>query len=118
VDKVILAEKYSVTEWLRPAYCSICEREEPLTDLEALKLGAVTTARLARARETIRNNNVSSKTTRDDGWGGIPFGQNALLETPGRASATMGIIEGIFWPKQPGKAGNNRKGSSKSNSNK
>jgi len=54
VDKVVLAVKHSVDPWLIPAYCDICERAEPLTDQEAEKLGAVTTARLARARELLR----------------------------------------------------------------
>ena len=40
--------------WLIPAYCDLCERVEPLTDQEAEKLGVVTTARLARARELLR----------------------------------------------------------------
>ena len=54
VDRVVLAIKNSVDPWLIPAYCDICERTEPLTDQEAEKLGAVTTARLARARELLR----------------------------------------------------------------
>jgi len=54
VDKVVLAIRHSVEHWLIPAYCDICERTEPLTDQEAEKLGAVTTARLARARELLR----------------------------------------------------------------
>ena len=54
VDKVVFAIKHSVEPWLIPAYCDICERTEPLTDQEAEKLGVVTTARLARARELLR----------------------------------------------------------------
>ena len=51
---MVLAVKHSVDPWLIPAYCDLCERVEPLTDQEAEKLGAVTTARLARARELLR----------------------------------------------------------------
>ena len=51
---MVLGVKHSVEPWLIPAYCDICERAEPLTDNEAEKLGAVTTARLARARELLR----------------------------------------------------------------
>ena len=54
VDRVVLAVQYSVDPWLTPAYCDLCERAEPLTDQEAEKLGVVTTARLARARELLR----------------------------------------------------------------
>ena len=54
VDRVVLAVKHSVDPWLIPAYCDICERAEPLMDQEAEKLGAVTTARLARTRELLR----------------------------------------------------------------
>ena len=51
---MVLAVRHSVEHWLIPAYCDICERTEPLTDQEAERLGAVTTARLARARELLR----------------------------------------------------------------
>ena len=51
---MVLAVKHSVDPWLVPAYCDLCERVEPLTDQEAEKLGLVTTARLARARELLR----------------------------------------------------------------
>ena len=51
---MVLSIKHSIDPWLIPAYCDICERTEPLTDQEAEKLGAVTTARLARARELLR----------------------------------------------------------------
>ena len=51
---MVLAVKHSVEPWLIPAYCDVCERAEPLTDQEAEKLGAVTTARLARGREVLR----------------------------------------------------------------
>ena len=51
---MVLGVKHSVDSWLVPAYSDICERTDPLTDQEAEKLGAITTARLARARELLR----------------------------------------------------------------
>jgi len=38
VEKIVLAEKARVEEWLLPAYISLVEREEPISIQEARKL--------------------------------------------------------------------------------
>ncbi|KAH9925029.1 uncharacterized protein BXZ73DRAFT_50160 [Epithele typhae] len=58
VERVFLAEKYSIPTWLRPAYVELCARSTPLEDTEAEVLGLQTTARLARAREAVLEEKV------------------------------------------------------------
>lgn len=81
VEKIVLANKHSVTDWLSPAYCELCSRLEPLSDQEALKLGTVTTAKLARAREKLRNN--------------LPVVLDA------NAESTKKTVNDTFWPTVP-----------------
>jgi hypothetical protein len=54
VEKIILARRYGILHWLAPAYEALCQRTEPLDVMEAEKLGARTTALVARAREEAR----------------------------------------------------------------
>ncbi|KAF5392801.1 hypothetical protein D9757_000925 [Collybiopsis confluens] len=52
VDMIILAERFGVRKWLRPAYISLCKREEPLSLEEAEKIGSIEkVVKLTRARE-------------------------------------------------------------------
>lgn len=55
VETVVLAHKHDVPGWLAKAYGDLCRRPHPLDDAEAEQLGAKITARIARARETIRD---------------------------------------------------------------
>ena len=54
VDKIVLARDHDVPHWLSACYEALCQREEALDVPEAEKLGAKTTALVARARETLR----------------------------------------------------------------
>ncbi|KAJ3555819.1 hypothetical protein NM688_g2366 [Phlebia brevispora] len=55
VDRLALGLKYNVPRYyLVQSYSQLIRRDEPLTDEEARKLGADTTARLAKARELLR----------------------------------------------------------------
>jgi len=56
VDRVVLAVKYDVSDWLCPAYVDLCIRSEPLREDEAHKLELSTTVKLACARERLRAN--------------------------------------------------------------
>ncbi|RDX39959.1 hypothetical protein OH76DRAFT_1366938 [Lentinus brumalis] len=58
VERVFLAEKYTIPAWLRPAYVELCSRSHALEDAEAEVLGLQTTARLARAREAVLEEKV------------------------------------------------------------
>lgn len=51
IEMIILAEKYGINRWLRPAYISLCERKEPLQWKEAERIGLVKVVKLTQARE-------------------------------------------------------------------
>ncbi|KAJ3754559.1 hypothetical protein EV360DRAFT_51412, partial [Lentinula raphanica] len=51
IELIILAEKYGITKWLRPAYVSICKRAEPLQLNEAERIGLDKVVKLTQARE-------------------------------------------------------------------
>lgn len=54
VETILLAEQFSVPEWLIPSYAVLCKRPQPLDMVEAQKLGLVTTVLIAQAREKVR----------------------------------------------------------------
>ncbi|KAI0694140.1 hypothetical protein BC835DRAFT_1032678 [Cytidiella melzeri] len=54
VDRLYLAKKHDVPEWLQPAYFSICKRSEPLEVWEAQRIGWETAIVLAQVRESMR----------------------------------------------------------------
>jgi len=55
VEKLAIGAMLNVEEWIFSSFSKICQREKPLSDAEARKLGIVTVARIARAREAIYN---------------------------------------------------------------
>ncbi|KAF8888853.1 hypothetical protein BD779DRAFT_434849 [Infundibulicybe gibba] len=55
VQRLHLANKFDVREWLAKAYRDICQRDAPLTEAEALKIGLKNTVLIAQAREKIRS---------------------------------------------------------------
>ncbi|EMD36832.1 hypothetical protein CERSUDRAFT_114747 [Gelatoporia subvermispora B] len=59
-DLIFLANKYSISPWLKPAYTELCMRKEPLSDAEATTIGVKATAQIARAREAYRLNTLDS----------------------------------------------------------
>ncbi|KZT27205.1 hypothetical protein NEOLEDRAFT_1034811, partial [Neolentinus lepideus HHB14362 ss-1] len=53
VDKIVLAHKYDVKEWLLDAYKEVCLRKDSLSVEEAKRIGAEDTARVAIVREKL-----------------------------------------------------------------
>ena len=51
VDKISMANKFGVEEWLLPACVALVERQAPFTYIEAMKLGLNMTVLLSEARE-------------------------------------------------------------------
>ncbi|KZT27200.1 hypothetical protein NEOLEDRAFT_1131229 [Neolentinus lepideus HHB14362 ss-1] len=51
IDKIVLAHKYDIKEWLLEAYKDVCLRKEPLSVEEAERIGVKDTARIASIRE-------------------------------------------------------------------
>lgn len=54
VERLCLAEKHDIQQWIAPAFESLCQRRDPLEIHEAERIGLRNTALLARAREAIR----------------------------------------------------------------
>lgn len=55
VDKVVLGHRFGHQEWLLPGYTGLCERDEPLTELEGERLGIKDVVAIAKVREDIRS---------------------------------------------------------------
>ncbi|KAJ3982479.1 hypothetical protein F5890DRAFT_362934 [Lentinula detonsa] len=53
IEMMILAEKYGITKWLRPAYILMCKRAEPLRLSEAERIGLDKVVKLTQAREAL-----------------------------------------------------------------
>ena len=54
VDRIVIADKYDVTEWLIPATEELCQRQGYLTVTEAESIGPRRTAIIASVREQLR----------------------------------------------------------------
>jgi len=59
IDRICLAEKYNIPQWLAPSYEDLCQRVSPLEVREAEKIGVRTATLLARAREAVREQHSS-----------------------------------------------------------
>lgn len=55
IQKITLARKHNVQEWLLPSYVALCLRRQPLNVLEAVELGLETMVLIAMGRETVRD---------------------------------------------------------------
>jgi len=76
VDRIVLAVNHDVPAWLTPAYVVLCQREEPIREEEAEKLGLSVMVKLARARESVRDlSQVPAPETLKG-----PFGQQSSIE--------------------------------------
>ncbi|KAF9255989.1 hypothetical protein L218DRAFT_1081574 [Marasmius fiardii PR-910] len=83
VQRIVLAEKFNVLNWLEPAYIELCERAAPLGLYEGEQLGLEKVILVALAREKVR----SPCAPQDTNWarpatgvfGRIP---GPILETP------------------------------------
>jgi len=54
VDRIVIADKFNVSEWLVPAYEELCQRASYLSLDEAERIGPRRTAIIASVREQIR----------------------------------------------------------------
>jgi hypothetical protein len=54
VDKIVLGARYTIPEWLPPAYLALCEQPAWPTDEDCRRLGFDVLIRLGRAREALR----------------------------------------------------------------
>ena len=61
VERVVLAVRHNIPQWLSGAYQELCQRQDTLTEAEGEKLGLSTVIKLMRAREIL----LSGSDTRD-----------------------------------------------------
>ncbi|KAH7338061.1 hypothetical protein B0J17DRAFT_660615 [Rhizoctonia solani] len=54
VDKIVFAREFDIKDWLVPAHVRLCQREKPLNDEEARKLGVGSVLIISRMREQRR----------------------------------------------------------------
>ncbi|KDQ56643.1 hypothetical protein JAAARDRAFT_194625 [Jaapia argillacea MUCL 33604] len=107
VEKIVLAGKRDIPEWLAPSYEDICQRVNPLEVEEAEKLGITMAVKLMRAREAIRERSCSNTakargTRRRVATPPPQFPSSA--ESPSRPydeSLVSEIIQETFWPSPP-----------------
>ncbi|KAJ4490330.1 hypothetical protein J3R30DRAFT_3399705 [Lentinula aciculospora] len=60
IEMMVLAEKYGITKWLRPAYISFCKRTEPLQLNEAERIALDKVVKLTQAREEFLRESVAA----------------------------------------------------------
>ena len=54
MEKLVLARRYDIPDWLEPAYVALTQRAEPIREAEAEMLGLSTFVKIARDREVFR----------------------------------------------------------------
>ncbi|KDQ59110.1 hypothetical protein JAAARDRAFT_33840 [Jaapia argillacea MUCL 33604] len=55
IDKIVLGRKYDIPDWLRDAYVAVCERREPISLEEAMRLGLEEVVKISKARHELRD---------------------------------------------------------------
>lgn len=108
VDKIVLAGRYDVPEWLVTAYAALCQRAHPLEEQEAEKIGYRKTVLLWRAREAIREQStaispISTAPPSPQAWGQVPaiFSEQASPPRsylPYRPRLVARIVNEVFFP--------------------
>ncbi|KAG9085623.1 hypothetical protein FRC06_003529 [Ceratobasidium sp. 370] len=51
VDRIAFAREFGITEWLAPAHTELCQRTQPITTEEAVKIGARSLLAILQLRE-------------------------------------------------------------------
>jgi hypothetical protein len=109
VDTITLAVKYGIPAWLKPAYILLCQRDDPIREDEAEKLGLSTMVKLARARENTRNPSQAVTLGQTMYEKPSPKLTGWLHDEPVRSPAeerldtanVERVVTDIFWPPSP-----------------
>lgn len=103
VEMIVLAEKYGITRWLRPAYISLCKRTESLKLKEAERIGMEKVIKLTQAREEFIKESVgvngihaASPSSSRYPWASNGIQSPTLSPTPAINEAGN-IIDSIFF---------------------
>lgn len=109
VDRICLAEKYNIPQWLPPSYKDLCQRVSPLEVREAEKIGVRTATLLARAREAVREQHSSMPQHIRDYGTRTPSPALAISRTPSPAQTIPAefpydmhmvarVVREVFYP--------------------
>ncbi|KAF8598506.1 hypothetical protein BDV93DRAFT_498621 [Ceratobasidium sp. AG-I] len=63
IDKILFGRQFNVEQWLEPAHTNLCQRPEPLTTDEAMKLGIHSVLLISHMREEFHPAKVASGLT-------------------------------------------------------
>jgi hypothetical protein len=104
IEKIMLAEKHNIPDWLPSAYASLCQRANPLEEWEAEKLGMGVMVKLARAREAVRELSTRPRSSAFNSWGSV-----AVVEAEPQctdhelydAREVRRVVDEVFWPRPP-----------------
>ena len=78
IERIVLAVRHNIPQWLSGAYQELCQRQDPLSEEEGERLGLSTVIKLMRARETL----LSQPDVRD------PRSMSRMSRTPGMSSTS------------------------------
>lgn len=85
VERVVLAVRHNIPQWLVPAYQELCQRQDTLTEEEGEKLGLSTVIKLMRARESLMNQPETGRVRFSQaGLSGMSSSSLSVTPTPGR----------------------------------
>ena len=91
IERIVLAVRHHVPQWLSGAYQELCQRQDPLSEQEGEKLGLSTVIKLMRAREML----LSGTDVRDQRF------VSRLGRTPGMSSASMTLARMQLMDTEP-----------------
>jgi hypothetical protein len=99
VERIVLAVRHNVSQWLSRAYQELCQRQESLSEEEGEKLGLSTVIKLMKAREMLL---LSGPDTRDPRFFASRMAQ---ARPPGMSSSSGFFNPSLEPPVRPTSAG-------------
>ncbi|KAK7042602.1 BTB domain-containing protein [Favolaschia claudopus] len=97
IDKLVLAMKYKIPQWLAPAYTELCQRPNCLEEWEAEKIGLKNTVRIARAREAFKEASLRSRAV-SPVFGWRPMSPTLQSRVDYQAMRAARIVDEVFFP--------------------
>jgi len=94
IERIVLAVRHNIPQWLSGAYQELCQRQDSLSEEEGERLGLSTVIKLMRAREIL----LSGSDIRD------PRFTSRMSRTPGMSStsAYLARMQLLDAPVRPG----------------
>ncbi|KAG7095835.1 hypothetical protein E1B28_006530 [Marasmius oreades] len=101
VQRIVLAEKFDIPSWLKPAYIELCGRDKPLELSEGEQLGLQKVILIARAREEIGADDRVSRSVSPTEPCYIPVPAPRVPRAPVLDPRVSRIVNEIFFPSPP-----------------